>query len=93
MKCNHEWKTIGNQRGYFQICMSKCDTVITLKINNKMENQKILSLIEELKKGLSEKEIKKIEKEKEDIIWWNVDEETKDLWYETLGDAKKGIYN
>ena len=57
------------------------------------ETTKVLALIEELKMGLSDQEIESIEDEKDDIIWSKVDETVKDLWYETLGDAKRGVYH
>ena len=53
----------------------------------------VLSFIEELKTGITSEEIESIESEREDIIWSEVDEVVQDLYYETLGDAKKGFYN
>jgi hypothetical protein len=57
-----------------------------------METNKVITLIEELKVADTQKEIKKIEECKDEITWSEVDAETQDLWYETLGDAKKGLY-
>ncbi|CAA0254530.1 hypothetical protein [Tenacibaculum maritimum] len=57
------------------------------------ETKKVLELIDELKMGITLDEIEDIEKEKEDIIWSKVDDTVKDLWYETLEDSKKGVYN
>ncbi|MFD2824832.1 hypothetical protein ACFS5M_14210 [Lacinutrix iliipiscaria] len=57
-----------------------------------METQKLKSLIKELKNAKNQKQIKSIEEAKEDIIWSKVDNITQDLWYETLGDVKRGLY-
>lgn len=56
------------------------------------ETKELQLLIKELKTAASHEEIEKIEELKDDLIWSSVDEVVKDLWYETLGDAKKGLY-
>lgn len=53
----------------------------------------VLSFIEELKMGITSEEIESIEAEREDVIWSEVEASVQDLYYETLGDAKKGVYN
>ncbi|WP_047789431.1 hypothetical protein [Tenacibaculum mesophilum] len=69
---------------------------LSIKFKKKMkttETTQVLGLIEELKMGITSDEIESIEEEKENIIWSKVDDTVKDLWYETLGDAKRGVYN
>ncbi len=59
---------------------------------NENETTKVLGLIAELKTAKSAKEIEKIEEARQDLIWSEVEGVFQDLWYETSGDAKRGLY-
>ena len=62
------------------------------KIMKENENSKTLALVEELKTAKYQGEILQIETYKDELDWMKVDGVIQDLFSETLGDAKKGLY-
>ncbi len=57
------------------------------------QNKELTFLIEELKVVKTTNRLEKIEDKKENLTWALINDELKDVWYETLGDVKKGLYS
>ncbi len=61
-------------------------------INDNMEHEILQECIEQLKSAKTDAEIQSIECTQDDLNWMFIAPELQDEWYETLGDAKRGLY-
>ena len=90
MSCNHDWRIIGNPKGWFRVCRSRCGASIKIKpMKEKDDLQLIAEAISLAKCADSEAGVLDAISVKEEVDWNKIPSQIQDEWNEAYGDAKK----